>query len=264
MDLNGNIIHEHQSLILDKLPNLESLSLCHNAGFLSRLISSKIAYTRSSIESWQDDRVTAAQNDRTTGCKDERMLSRIACTKSTMVLQLLLQQSKQKVDSNWWESQCCACCATSSCKPGWAADCLSHFHLGWGEVSRVLVEQLAAAQVRKAKEQLENLTLFQIFCLSSFFNFCWFLLKFVRVLKHLLPLKFQAKFEFALWISFDNDIEGNHKGIYPNKSTETELREIVNLNIAVGCVKYFRKVITRQKTFEFPQPSLPSHASLLG
>ena len=208
---------------------------------------------------WQLHRMTGRQDVRMRGC----YLGLPAQSPPWCSSSCSSKASKRLIQS-WWESQCCACCATSSCKPGWAADCLSHFHLGWGEVSRVLLEQQPAARVRKAKEQLENLTLFQIFCLSSFFNFCWFLLKFVRVLKHLLPLKFQAKFEFALWISFDNDIEGNHKGIYPNKSTETELREIVNLNIAVGCVKYFRKVITRQKTFEFPQPSLPSHASLLG
>ena len=35
--------------IFDEFPNLESLSLCHSAGFLSRLISSKIACTKNNM-----------------------------------------------------------------------------------------------------------------------------------------------------------------------------------------------------------------------
>ena len=42
--------------IFDEFPNLESLSLCHSAGFLSRLISSKIACTQNN-----DDRMTCAR-----------------------------------------------------------------------------------------------------------------------------------------------------------------------------------------------------------
>ena len=56
--------------IFDEFPNLESLSLCHSAGFLSRLISSKIACTKNNMVWWQDD---MCQDDRRTGWQDTRM-----------------------------------------------------------------------------------------------------------------------------------------------------------------------------------------------